>query len=87
MADAVAIPILATTIPEFCAQHRISRSHFYNLKRRDLGPRTLRLGGKQVITTEAAAEWRERMAQLPESPSLNNFARGGGRPRKNGGAR
>ncbi len=49
----------AYTIPEFCAAHRFSRSHYYNLKGRGLGPDEIRLGDRVLITVEAAIRWRK----------------------------
>jgi hypothetical protein len=49
----------AYSIPEFCAAHRFSRSHYYALKRRGLGPAETRLGIRVVITIEAAIRWRK----------------------------
>ena len=39
----------AYTIREFCDAHRFSRSHYYNLKRRGLGPDETRLGDRGEI--------------------------------------
>jgi len=50
----------AYTIAEFCAAHRFSRSHYYNLKRRGLGPDETRLGDRVLITVEAAIRWRRQ---------------------------
>lgn len=48
----------AYTIEEFCEAHRISRGHFFNLKRAGLGPREMHVGGRVIISGEAAVEWR-----------------------------
>ena len=53
-------PSLAFTIQEFCDAHRISRAHFYNLKRRGLSPLETDVGGVIIITAEAAARWRKQ---------------------------
>jgi len=53
----------AYTIPEFCRRHRISESFYYKLKARDLGPRTMAVGTKVLISKEAAAEWRRHREQ------------------------
>lgn len=55
----------AYTVPEFCARHRISTGTYYNLKKRNLGPREGWALGRALITKEAAAEWR---AKLPTEP-------------------
>lgn len=55
---------LAFTIDEFCHAHRISRAHFYNLQKGGTAPRTMRLGARVLISSEAAADWRrEREAE------------------------
>lgn len=51
----------AYSVAEFCAAHGISRATFYNLLKRGLGPRIMKLGSRTLISTEAAAEWRQRM--------------------------
>jgi hypothetical protein len=50
----------AYTIPEFCDAHRISRAHYYNLKRLGEGPDEARAGDRVFITMEAAARWRRQ---------------------------
>ena len=50
------------TITEFCRAHRISRASFYNLPEADR-PATMRVGGKVLISGEAARAWRERMTE------------------------
>ena len=57
----------AYTRDSFCKAHCISKSFYLKLRRAGLGPDELNLGtGTQracpIITIEAAAEWRERMA-------------------------
>jgi hypothetical protein len=51
----------ASTIDQFCTDHSISRAMFYRLAKSGQGPRTMRVGTKQLITEEAAAEWRQVM--------------------------
>ena len=51
------------TIDEFCRAHRLSKSSYYDLKRRGLGPREIRVMRKPLVTVEAAAEWRQRMTE------------------------
>ena len=46
------------TVPEFCLQHRISRSLFYKLVKEGHGPRLMRAGKRTLITSEAADAWR-----------------------------
>ena len=58
------IPRVAFTIPQFCHSHRMSRSEYYALKKRNLTPAEIRLGRKVIISGEAAERWRRRMEKL-----------------------
>jgi hypothetical protein len=54
-----AVERAAYTISEFCDAHRISRAHYYNLKKLGQAPDEARAGDRTVIITfEAAARWR-----------------------------
>ena len=58
---------VAYTRDTFCKAHCISKSFYLKLRRAGLGPDELNLStGTQracpIITVEAAAEWRKRMA-------------------------
>jgi hypothetical protein len=56
-----AVERAAYTISEFCNAHRISRAHYYNLKKLGQGPDEARAGDRTVIITlEAAARWRRQ---------------------------
>jgi predicted DNA-binding transcriptional regulator AlpA len=48
----------AFTLAEFCEAHRISRSWLYGEWAAGRGPRVKKIGTKNIITAEAAAEWR-----------------------------
>jgi hypothetical protein len=51
----------AYTISEFCDAHRISRAHYYNLKKLGQGPDEARAGDRTIIITiEAATRWRRQ---------------------------
>lgn len=52
------------SIEHFCFAHGISRATFYNLIKRQLAPRLMKVGKRTLITAEAATEWRVRM-ELP----------------------
>jgi hypothetical protein len=52
--------VLAFSISQFCSLHNISRSKLYQLWAVGRGPRVKQIGRKKIITTEAAAEWRQR---------------------------
>ncbi|ESZ77613.1 MULTISPECIES: helix-turn-helix domain-containing protein [unclassified Mesorhizobium] len=49
----------AYSIPEFCAAHRISRATFYNLIHDGHAPRTMKVGGRVLISKDAASDWRK----------------------------
>ena len=51
----------AFSIDEFCIAHRISRAMFYKLLKQGRGPRIMAVGSRQIISDEAAAEWRRQM--------------------------
>jgi predicted DNA-binding transcriptional regulator AlpA len=48
----------AFTISEFCETHRVSRSWLYSEWKAGRGPKVKKIGAKNIITAEAAAEWR-----------------------------
>jgi hypothetical protein len=47
----------AWSIDEFCIQHAISKSSYYNLKRKGEGPRETHVGTKILISRKDAADW------------------------------
>jgi len=50
--------------PQFCARNNISRSFFYKLRKAGKAPRTMRVGGRQIISPDAERDWRcEREAE------------------------
>jgi predicted DNA-binding transcriptional regulator AlpA len=51
----------ASSVEQFCSDHSISRAMFYQLQKVGKAPRTMRVGSKQLISEEAAAEWRQVM--------------------------
>jgi len=48
----------ALSIAKFCARHGISESFFHKLQAKGLGPVTMRVGARTLISAEAAAAWR-----------------------------
>ena len=55
---------LAFSIGEFCAAHRISTDFYFKLARQGLGPTIMKVGGRTLISQEAAADWR-RAREVP----------------------
>lgn len=53
---------LAHSIKEFCFQHGISRTKFYDLLKNGLAPKMMKLGKRRLISVEAAKEWREQFS-------------------------
>ena len=65
------IPIFAFSPEQFRKSHGdMSASLYQKLKANGLGPKESHLGGKIVITYEAAAEWRAR--EFPEPKKLRD---------------
>ena len=57
-------PTLAFRVQEFCDQHRISKAHYYNLRKQGLGPRETDVDGVTIITAEDAAAWRAGLSAM-----------------------
>jgi predicted DNA-binding transcriptional regulator AlpA len=53
-------PALAMSLREFCNRHSISLSMFYLLEERGKAPRTMRVGGRRLVSVEEAARWRKQ---------------------------
>jgi hypothetical protein len=49
------------TVAEFCSAHKISRSKLYQLWHSGIGPRSIKIGSKNLITADAACEWRRQL--------------------------
>jgi hypothetical protein len=60
-ADVPAMAPVVYTVTEFCVAHKISRSKLYQLWRSGMGPRAVKIGSKNLITAEAACEWRRQL--------------------------
>jgi hypothetical protein len=54
------IAAAAYTLEEFCRAHRISRAHYYELRKRGLGPDEAELLGRKIVTHESAKAWRKQ---------------------------
>jgi hypothetical protein len=55
---------MAYSIRQFCQAHSISVDTYFRLQRAGLGPVTMKVGGRTLISVEAAAAWR-RERELP----------------------
>ena len=49
------------TVAEFCSAHKISRSKLYQLWRAGIGPRSIKIGARNLITAHAACAWRRQL--------------------------
>jgi predicted DNA-binding transcriptional regulator AlpA len=56
------------SVVEFCQDHRISRTHLYQLWKEGKGPRRVQVGKRRLITEEAAVEWFKSMETGAEPP-------------------
>jgi hypothetical protein len=54
---------LAFSVNDFCVLHHISRAYFYKILNLGLGPRIMTVGGRKLISVEAAANWRREREQ------------------------
>jgi predicted DNA-binding transcriptional regulator AlpA len=52
----------AITLQDFCDRYKLSRSTFYELRKRGLGPREMRIGRRVLIPRRAIREWEETMS-------------------------
>jgi hypothetical protein len=50
----------AYSIAQFCKRHAISQSFYFALQAAGQGPRTMKVGGRVLISKEAARAWRKR---------------------------
>jgi hypothetical protein len=72
----------AFSMGEFCAAHRISTDYYLKLQRKGLGPVIMKVGGRTLISVEAAADWR-RAREVPLK-TVTEIARRGGEPATDG---
>ena len=50
----------AYSIKGFCRRHNISEAFFHKLRALGLGPVTMRVGARVLISKESAADWRRQ---------------------------
>jgi hypothetical protein len=65
-ATALAVPLGAMTIAQFCASNGISRSRYFEDQRAGLGPKIFKNGAHTRISIESAAEWRAQRTAAAE---------------------
>ena len=49
---------MAYSIRQFCQAHNISVDTYFRMQRAGFGPATMKVGGRTLISIEAAAAWR-----------------------------
>jgi hypothetical protein len=52
------VALSAYSIEQFCDAHGISTDLYFKMQRQGLGPKTMRVGSRTLISVESAAEWR-----------------------------
>jgi hypothetical protein len=52
------VALSAYSIEQFCRSHGISIDLYFKIKRQGLGPKTMKVGSRTLISVEAAAAWR-----------------------------
>jgi hypothetical protein len=58
----------AFSVGEFARRHSVSAGLVYALWRRGLGPEFFRIGGRRVISCEAAERWRREQEEAAMGP-------------------
>jgi hypothetical protein len=48
------------SIKEFCRRNNLSEPFYHKLQKQGLGPDVIRIGGRTLISEDAARAWRER---------------------------
>ena len=59
------------TVAEFCQRYKVSKVHYYALKKRGDGPDELHLGRRRIITDDAEREWARRMSQSERQKAID----------------
>ncbi len=70
---------MAYSIRQFCQAHSISVDTYFRLQRADRGPVTMKVGGRTLISVEAAAAWR-RDRELAAQEARHERKAAGARP-------
>ncbi|TWB63043.1 hypothetical protein FBZ94_103743 [Bradyrhizobium sacchari] len=52
------VTLMAYSIEQFCQAHGISIDLYFKMQRQGLGPATMKVGSRTLISVEAAAAWR-----------------------------
>jgi hypothetical protein len=57
---------MAYSIRQFCEAHNISVDTYFRAQRAGVGPVTMKVGGRTLISVEAAAAWRREREQASQ---------------------
>ncbi len=52
------VALLAFSIEQFCQAHGISIDLYFKMQRQGLGPKTMKVGARTIISAESAEAWR-----------------------------
>jgi len=76
----------AYSLDEFCTRNNISRRTLYNLWDQGIGPRTIKLAGRRLISAEAEIAWhREREGEAAPASAPPAKVISGAEQHKNSG--
>ncbi len=53
----------AKSVSRWCQDNDLSRSMFYQLRKKGLAPAVMKIGRRTLISAEADAAWRKRMEE------------------------
>jgi hypothetical protein len=65
----------AFSIRQFCLKHNISPAHFYRLRESGIAPVEMRVGGRILISKEAALRWRREREKDTTTPKTRRGGR------------
>jgi hypothetical protein len=60
--------LMAYSIQQFCALHGISIDTYFRMRRQGLGPATMKVLNRTLISVESAADWRRAREQAERRP-------------------
>jgi hypothetical protein len=66
----------ADNLNGLCRKHKISRTKYYDLDQKGLGPRYFLVGNQRRFSHEAQAEWRRKMEAMAAAAEGGQIAEG-----------
>jgi hypothetical protein len=67
-------PRFAMSIKQFCESHSISEAFFHKLRAQGLGPATMKIGARVLVSVEAAAAWRKAREAAAQAENTTTAA-------------